>query len=856
MEWPFVGRDSEIASAVDWLRRDDGNVLVLLGDPGVGKSRLAREIVVAMAPDSEPLIYHGFETCVHRQYVPFARIAATDPPATPRVVADCLKRGVGDASVLVFDDTQWYDHDSADAASLYIADGWSPAIITARADSALPQPFADLLTTDFVSTIVVGGLDRASIATAAEHALGGILLGSSVDLLHQASAGNPLLAAEILSAATADGALRRSGTSWVLDRIPVTASHRVDELIDRHLNTLDPARISVLEALAVCEPAPTTFARTLLGDQWEPIVASDLVVVDHDVVRFSHPLVSASLRTNRTLIRRYAALRRLLAADEVQRYDDRSSVVAWRLELGGDVSLDELTNVTNRAVQTGDVRAERFARAAIERGGGIAAKLQLVAALRAIGSPERFEIINESLVHEARPGPERLVTLLNVAGQIAHHENDLDRALAMIDLGETLEPGEFNAAAFAAARMQFLTAFDHDVDALPHALAAAEATTNPFAQAAAFETLVGLLLALGSPEEALRRAREADDLDDACFAFIGRTRATLESNRVNALLALGHIDEALERATADLRHFRDDGLNHNHYQALAAAFGERGDLESAIAEAARLVEVTDERAVGERGFDDAWVARLHAIRGDAAEAQRFVDRYERVGWTPGRASEASARLHLAVLTDAPIDVDSIVAASTAWSEASRQALAELRLLFDLARLDLATDDHAMRASDLATRLDFEWAHAHADAVRAASTREPDALVEIAARFGGAGCFGYAADFAAASARAVPSGRRPAFATEARRLREHHLARAPGWVVLADAPADRSQGVLTQRERAVAERVASGMSARACAEELAISPRTVTNLLQRCYDKLGVNSRDALADAVRVNPTRP
>ena len=56
----------------------------------------------------------------------------------------------------------------------------------------------------------------------------------------------------------------------------------------------------------------------------------------------------------------------------------------------------------------------------------------------------------------------------------------------------------------------------------------------------------------------------------------------------------------------------------------------------------------------------------------------------------------------------------------------------------------------------------------------------------------------------------------------------------------------SLAVLTASERRVAELAASGMTNRAIAAELFISPKTVDTTLMRMYRKLGIHSRAELA----------
>jgi len=52
--------------------------------------------------------------------------------------------------------------------------------------------------------------------------------------------------------------------------------------------------------------------------------------------------------------------------------------------------------------------------------------------------------------------------------------------------------------------------------------------------------------------------------------------------------------------------------------------------------------------------------------------------------------------------------------------------------------------------------------------------------------------------------------------------------------------------LSRRERDVAELAVTGLSSREIAARLGVSVRTVDNLLQRAYQKLGVRGRSELA----------
>jgi NarL family two-component system response regulator LiaR len=69
--------------------------------------------------------------------------------------------------------------------------------------------------------------------------------------------------------------------------------------------------------------------------------------------------------------------------------------------------------------------------------------------------------------------------------------------------------------------------------------------------------------------------------------------------------------------------------------------------------------------------------------------------------------------------------------------------------------------------------------------------------------------------------------------------------SPGMVLLDESSERPSKhGNLTRRERDVLRLLAEGMSNQQIADELFISPRTVTNHLASIFSKLGVHSRTA------------
>ena len=50
---PFVGREGELAALRELVARPEVEVVELVGEPGVGKSRLARQLIHLLGPDAD-----------------------------------------------------------------------------------------------------------------------------------------------------------------------------------------------------------------------------------------------------------------------------------------------------------------------------------------------------------------------------------------------------------------------------------------------------------------------------------------------------------------------------------------------------------------------------------------------------------------------------------------------------------------------------------------------------------------------------------------------------------------------------------------------------------------------------------
>jgi DNA-binding CsgD family transcriptional regulator/tetratricopeptide (TPR) repeat protein len=136
---------------------------------------------------------------------------------------------------------------------------------------------------------------------------------------------------------------------------------------------------------------------------------------------------------------------------------------------------------------------------------------------------------------------------------------------------------------------------------------------------------------------------------------------------------------------------------------------------------------------------------------------------------------------------------------------------------------------------------FAAMHAH---VRALDAGAADGLCEASDQLEQVGCHRWAADAAAAAARAYAG---EGLRSRATQMAEH--ARRLGSIVdaeIAELDDLRTVATLTARERDIAGMAARGMSDREIGGALGISVRTVETHLHRVYGKLGIESRAELA----------
>ena len=461
-----VGRDRELSTLVELVeaavRRRRGGALFLVGEAGVGKSRLARAAREA-ADDrgcrvlwgravaaGRPVPYRPLAEAIHsvlrggrppdapelRPFLPaLGRLApewdidaghtqdsvVTHGEAVLRLLR-VLDRGSG--CLLVLEDLHWADADTL-AVVEYLADNLAPEpaalVVTLRGEQGDALVLAHALRARHVATVVAVeplGDDLVSDMVAA--CLGGPPPTDVEALLRTHADGLPFLVEELLAALVDSSALARTDEGWKLRRAPEPAVPLTFvQTVRQRLDGLDRDDRRVLAAAAVLGrnfdwsllPAVTGLNQHRVVETLKAAVTAQLVAEvagPHSQFRFRHALT------------RQAVLDSLLSAE--RQLTARAALAAVH-ELQPDLPGEWCHLAADLARQAGDQR--RSAEMLLELGRRSLDKGALATGVQVLDQARTMVLEVDDLRWEI---DERFVTALAEAGEI-------ERAL---EVGEVL----------------------------------------------------------------------------------------------------------------------------------------------------------------------------------------------------------------------------------------------------------------------------------------------------------------------------------------------------------------------------------------------------------------------------------
>jgi DNA-binding CsgD family transcriptional regulator/tetratricopeptide (TPR) repeat protein len=861
--WPLTGRHEDLDDLCAAIE-EGCPACFLFGEPGSGKTRLAREVLRRL--EAEGWATAGATASDSARSTPLGALAHLVPPGaieSPPTLFSATSAAIGERTggrplVVHVDDAHHLDPSSASLLVSLAEAGVVHLVLTVRTGLRLPDALNALRAADGARSLVLGALSSDAIDTLLHRVLGAPLDGVAERQLLETSGGNPLFLRELVLGALADGSLVEVAGVWRL-RGTLRASALAERVLGRMSSLSEEAR-AALELVAISEPIGLDLLETLLDSSvLEDLEERGLIRVEvsqrrHEV-GLVHPVYGEILRGSIGRLRLRRLSRQLVDAVEARgarRSDDPIRMVRWQIDAGVDPDPRVVMAGARLARHHMDwTTVVTMARAAYDAGSIDAAAL-LVEAHYELGEFDEVEAIG--------------------ADALARADEMSDLELATVH--------RIHASMLMWGR-------DRSDDAVAHITAAVGAVSDPTARGIIVFTRGELLAWAGRTAEALELlepmldagdepvAAQAATIVELVYATAGPTGRAVELSDRWFPVHIGMEDRV---GTAN---------PGNHLITKAVALTHAGRLP----EAQELVEFVYGVSVGSQSLPgQLWcslqLGRIAMTRGDAVTARRWFR--EMVALCRGTGHRRPTMLGLSGLA--------IAEAHLGDAEASRQAIAEvdarpeamievflveqrrgeawalvasgdpvaarrtllegadeaeqrgIPMLAALARFDalrLGDRDQAGPLAAAAAVVDSAMIEL---AARWAAADDGDELEAVASGFEALGCLMYAAECSAQAAAAWRRGgeQRRAAAAE---LRADALARQCRGAATPALTTTDAVVPLTAREREIVLLVAEGLTSKDVASRLYLSTRTVSNHLQNAYTKLGISKRSELPDAL-------
>lgn len=883
--WPLVGRQDVLRRIAEAMRRPGCAGVVLIGAAGVGKTRLAVEVLgEAGRRGFDTLWTVATEAAASIPYGSVVDLLPKPADEEPLTRLDLLQRTVrslgerrrGRGLVLGVDDAHLLDDASAALVHCLVRTGTAQILATVRSGEQRPDAVTALWRDGLAARVEITPLGEDEVRQLVCAAVGGRVDGQTLRRLWRLSEGNPLFLRELVAEALETGGLVEAAGIWRGEATTMIGT-RLAELVEARLRRLSPEVRTGLEVIAVGEPLEASLLEALSASMpadaraidagWarespmETAERAGLVTVDVDHrrvrLRLAHPVYGGVLRATTPVLRARTIRRGLaeaLQATGCRRRDDLLRLASWRLEGGGSCDSGLLLAAALRARALFDpILAARLAQAAVEAGAGFDAQLTAAESLHTAGRAQQAEDLLSELEPAARTEADRARIALARAANLVAGFGRARNAEAVVSRAEDVVADEDlrdelramrGTVAFAQGRSRWaLDAVSALLDrpgASQRARMRALLVAVPaWAQTGATETAIStaerLVTALGRSDEPLPEVVELLRVG-LCYAYG----------------LAGRLDDARALATARYRAVLDQ-CAHDLQGGWAMALGQtalsNGSARSAVGplrEAALLLR-QEPKAFGV--YSLAWclgcLAEAMALLGNLDAAQAALQEADTVTPEPCFVPNREVgRIWVAACGGAVVAARTTALRMAATAQAHGSYAVEAFALHEAVRLGLA-GEVADRLAVLADGVDGRLVPAYAAHAAALVAGEAPALQKVSATFEKLGAILVAAEAAAEAARAYQQEGRSASARAAAG-RSQLLAerckdcRTPG-LERAALPHP-----LTLREREIAGLAAQGLSSQRIAERLVLSVRTVDNHLHHVYAKLGISSRTELA----------
>ncbi|WP_375486386.1 LuxR C-terminal-related transcriptional regulator [uncultured Mycobacterium sp.] len=862
---PLTGRESElkvIRRALSGFGNSSG--VVIAGAAGVGKTRLAREVVARAAAAGDRTNWiAGTESARPLPLGAFAALltdAIADPLPNVRRVINTFVAQQNQSRVLIgVDDAHLLDGLSAHVVHQLASTRGVRLVVTVRTGADEPDAVTALWKDELLMRLHLRPLSAEATRSLIESSVGGRVDARSAERFWKLTGGNALFLRQLLADQIEAGRMRQVAGVWMWDD-DVVVSPNLGDMLGRQLSRMSPGVARVVDTLSQCEPLGVELLCDLVRRRdLESAEQMRLITVERvgneRLARLAHPLFGELRRVTAGelyLSKIRGRLARRLG-QEVDR-DMRATVRRALLTLNSDLDPDPdlYLEAARFAMMLLDPdSAERFAAAAAACGAPDAAPMRAMT-LVLLGRGEQAEHVLRDVCESGRQDSHRWSTI-RAANLIWMLGRPKEAAAILDGLAVPAEsPSDRDARIAIEACVDAVSA--RCVAAEEKARAAlGSGTLSDFHAMMASVALVMAVGALG----------HVDDLGVVAERAIERAITAFESSPMRfwfgavyarACRLTGRIDECVQSARRIADSARDvPGLAYANLAFLLGhadlVRGSVGDAVGLLREARAGVEKHG-ATTGLRPASCFGLAEAHAKLGQVAAAEEALA--DAQAFVPAEYLFMQTALSLATgwtLAAKGLLSDAIVTARDAGIAARERGQPTHELACLQAAAQWGDASGASRACELADALSLPLANTVALHARSLLTGDGEGLLLASSRYRAIGDRAAAADAAAQAAAVFTGGQQ----------RQRGLYAAAIARELADecgglcTPALRSMvGLpLKGRQREVVELAVAGLSNREIAEQLVMSVRTVEGHLYRACQRVGVNTRDELSTVIRA-----
>ncbi|MGV9825605.1 LuxR C-terminal-related transcriptional regulator [Gordonia sp. NPDC003429] len=856
--WQLLGRPAEQHRVRAALTDARSGGVVIVGPAGVGKTTLARAVTESLnSPVQWAACTESSRAIPLGAFAPWVQSTASRDPIAALVSA--REALIAEKhTVIGVDDAHMLDQLSATLLHQIAVDRNARIVATVRTGEPVPDAVTSLWKDGHLTRLELTSLTKSQSTELVELILGGPLEGLSADVIWDSSGGNPLFLRNMVEGAVDAGTLSEVDGVWQL-RGPTAVPSGLVALLDDRLDRAGESVVEALKVLALYEPLDIDVMIELAGEaEVEAAENRGLIRITQDGpavnARFSHPLYGDVVRRRIGTVtgrRLRASIVDVLRDRPIDSPAERIRLARLCVDGNQDIDIRLLISATKDAIFLANLPlGERLARAAVDRGGGLAAAELLSRALLWQGRPHEADDVLAGFDPENLDELQLVLWALPRMSLLFWSIGDVPKSRRILDLlHEEIEHPVLRQVvdAVGAAMAVHENRLDEGIAGAEKILAIPDAPKQAVDFAAFAAGLAMPVVGRGhdyAPYAARCRAEQK--------ATDGMVRVMVRYCDVLALTMLGEIETARKRAT-EYTEFSSAGQFLGWAIAkimtgLAATY--HGAFREGINEIEQaLAALNAEQSLPWRLPARLILVRAYAALNEADEAERVLrEADEHTGQQVAihEPQRVIARAWLAAAQGSQRDAIAHAREASRIARESGQFALEAEALHHATRFgDTSTAD---RLGELAPRLQGVAGRLFARHAAAVDASDPDALDAVSHDFEEIGLLLSAADAAAQAATLYRHAerRKENAATAARVLR---LSTACDGATTPAIRATARPLPVTAREREIAALISRGLTNREIADRLTVSVRTVEGHIYRACIKLDVADRDEFAQLV-------